>query len=187
MHQCCRFQSYAKSRRLHAVAHEIDKRNLQSVNDIPAIHDKGRVVTSDFNSVLKHITWFTLRWFNRLTDSIELFMWYSQYRKWKCSHHLLWQNDIQLALIINKSYLIISIKRHRENVPQVLCHICLGNCLYIEFKDMTKFCLILKACSCHVTVLGDFCNVFKFHAYSVNKGCSWWPQSLLVLTQPSNS
>ena len=52
VHQCCRFQSYAKSRRLHAVAHEIDKRNLQSVNHIPGIHDNGRVVTSDFNSVL---------------------------------------------------------------------------------------------------------------------------------------
>ena len=51
VHQCCRFQSYAKSRRLHAVAHEIDKRNLESVNHIPGIHDNGRVVTSDFNSV----------------------------------------------------------------------------------------------------------------------------------------
>ena len=52
VHQCCRFQSYAKSRRLHAVAHEIDKRNLQTVNHIPGIHDNGPPVTSDFNSVL---------------------------------------------------------------------------------------------------------------------------------------
>ena len=50
VHQCCRFQSYAKSRRLHAVAHEIDKRNLESVNHIPGIHDNGRVVTSDLKS-----------------------------------------------------------------------------------------------------------------------------------------
>ena len=36
-----RFQSYAKSRRLHAIANEIDMRNLQSVNRIPGIHDNG--------------------------------------------------------------------------------------------------------------------------------------------------
>ena len=33
------------------IAHEIDKQNLQSVNHIPGIHDNGRVVTSDFNSI----------------------------------------------------------------------------------------------------------------------------------------
>ena len=44
----CRFQSYANS---HAIAYEIYKRNLQSVNHIPGIHDNGRPVTSDFNSV----------------------------------------------------------------------------------------------------------------------------------------
>ena len=36
-----RFQSYAKSRRLHAIANEIDMQNLQSVNRIPGIHDNG--------------------------------------------------------------------------------------------------------------------------------------------------
>ena len=36
-----RFQSYAKSRRLHAIANEIDMRNLQRVNRIPGIHDNG--------------------------------------------------------------------------------------------------------------------------------------------------
>ena len=35
--QCCRFQSYAKT----AIANEIYKRNWQSVNHIPGIHDKG--------------------------------------------------------------------------------------------------------------------------------------------------
>ena len=38
VHQCCRFQSYANS---HAIAYEIYKRNLQSVNHIPGIHDNG--------------------------------------------------------------------------------------------------------------------------------------------------
>ena len=41
VHQCCRFQSYAKSRRLHAIANEIYKRNLHCVNHIPGIHDNG--------------------------------------------------------------------------------------------------------------------------------------------------
>ena len=41
VHQCCRFQSYAKSRRLHAIANEIYKRNLHCVNRIPGIHDNG--------------------------------------------------------------------------------------------------------------------------------------------------
>ena len=36
--QCCRFQSYAKN---CAIANEIDKRNWQSVNHIPGIHDNG--------------------------------------------------------------------------------------------------------------------------------------------------
>ena len=36
--QCCRFQNYAKS---HAIAYEIYKRNLQSVNQIPGIHENG--------------------------------------------------------------------------------------------------------------------------------------------------
>ena len=36
--QCCRFQSYAKT---SAIANEIDKRNWQSVNHIPGIHDNG--------------------------------------------------------------------------------------------------------------------------------------------------
>ena len=36
VHQCCRFQSYANSH-----AYEIYKRNLQSVNHIPGIHDNG--------------------------------------------------------------------------------------------------------------------------------------------------
>ena len=40
-HQWCRFQSYAKSRRLHAIANEIYKRNLHCVNRIPGIHDNG--------------------------------------------------------------------------------------------------------------------------------------------------
>ena len=40
--------SYANS---HAIAYEIDKRNLQSVNHIPGIHDHGPRVTFDFNSV----------------------------------------------------------------------------------------------------------------------------------------
>ena len=35
--QCCRFQSYAKT----AIANEIYKRNWQSVNHIPGIHDNG--------------------------------------------------------------------------------------------------------------------------------------------------
>ena len=48
LHQCCRFQSYANS---HAIAYEIYKRNLQNVNHIPGIHDNGRPVTFDFNSV----------------------------------------------------------------------------------------------------------------------------------------
>ena len=39
VHQCCRFQSYAKSRRLHAIANEIYKRNLHCVNHIPGIHN----------------------------------------------------------------------------------------------------------------------------------------------------
>ena len=52
VHQCCRFQSYAKSRRLHAIANETDKRKLQSVNHIPGIHDNGPPVTSDLNIVL---------------------------------------------------------------------------------------------------------------------------------------
>ena len=51
VHQCCRFQSYANS---HAIAYEIYKRNLQSVNHIPGIHDNGRPVTFDFNSVLNY-------------------------------------------------------------------------------------------------------------------------------------
>ena len=38
VHQCCRFQSYANS---HATPYEIYKRNLQSVNRIPGIHDNG--------------------------------------------------------------------------------------------------------------------------------------------------
>ena len=46
--QCCRFQSYANS---HAIAYELDKQNLQSVNHIPGIHDHGPRVTFDFNSV----------------------------------------------------------------------------------------------------------------------------------------
>ena len=41
VHQCCRFQSYAKSRRLHAITNEIYKRNLHCVNHIPKIHDNG--------------------------------------------------------------------------------------------------------------------------------------------------
>ena len=41
VHQCCRFQSYAKSRRLHAITNEIYKRNLHCVNHIPGIHDNG--------------------------------------------------------------------------------------------------------------------------------------------------
>ena len=41
VHHCCRFQSYAKSRRLHAIANEIYKRNLHCVNHIPGIHDNG--------------------------------------------------------------------------------------------------------------------------------------------------
>ena len=41
VHQCCRFQSYAKSRRLHAIANEIYKQNLHCVNHIPGIHDNG--------------------------------------------------------------------------------------------------------------------------------------------------
>ena len=41
VHQCCRFQSYVKSRRLHAIANEIYKRNLHCVNHIPGIHDNG--------------------------------------------------------------------------------------------------------------------------------------------------
>ena len=41
VHQCCRFQSYAKSRRLHAIANDIYKRNLHCVNHIPGIHDNG--------------------------------------------------------------------------------------------------------------------------------------------------
>ena len=49
VHQCCRFQSYANS---HAIPYEIYKRNLQSVNHIPGIHDNGRPVTFDFNSIL---------------------------------------------------------------------------------------------------------------------------------------
>ena len=56
VHQCCRFQSYAKSRRLHAIANEIYNRNLHCVNHIPGIHDNGpptdHIVTFDFNSVL---------------------------------------------------------------------------------------------------------------------------------------
>ena len=36
--QCCRFQSYAK---ICAIANEVDKRNWQSVNHIPGIHDNG--------------------------------------------------------------------------------------------------------------------------------------------------
>ena len=38
MQQCCRFQSYANS---HAIAYEIYKQNLQSVNRIAGIHDNG--------------------------------------------------------------------------------------------------------------------------------------------------
>ena len=41
VHKWCRFQSYAKSRRLHAIANEIYKRNLHCVNHIPGIHDNG--------------------------------------------------------------------------------------------------------------------------------------------------
>ena len=41
VHQCCRFQSYAKSRRLHAIANEIYKQNLHCVNHIPGIHDNA--------------------------------------------------------------------------------------------------------------------------------------------------
>ena len=36
--QQCRFQNYVKT---HAIANEIDKRNWQSVNHIPGIHDNG--------------------------------------------------------------------------------------------------------------------------------------------------
>ena len=53
VHQCCRFQSYANS---HAIAYEIYKRNLQSVNHIPGIHDNRRPVTFDFNSVYRAST-----------------------------------------------------------------------------------------------------------------------------------
>ena len=53
VHQCCRFQSYANS---HAIAYDIYKRNLQSVNHIPGIHDNGRPVMFDFNSVLRAMT-----------------------------------------------------------------------------------------------------------------------------------
>ena len=36
--------------------------------------------------------------------------------------------------------------------------------------------------------IGDFRNVFKFHAYSVlTKGCSWRQQSLSELARPSNN
>ena len=41
VHQCYRFQSYAKSRRLHAIANEIYKQNLHCVNHIPGIHDNA--------------------------------------------------------------------------------------------------------------------------------------------------
>ena len=37
--QWCRVRSYAKA--VHAIANEIDKRNWQSVNHIPGIHDNG--------------------------------------------------------------------------------------------------------------------------------------------------
>ena len=36
--QCCRFQSFCEN---CAIANEIDKRNWQSVNHIPGIHDNG--------------------------------------------------------------------------------------------------------------------------------------------------
>ena len=54
VHQCCRFQSYANS---HAIAYEIYKRNVQSVNRIPGPDPRQRTtwsrpVTFDFNSVL---------------------------------------------------------------------------------------------------------------------------------------
>ena len=64
VHQCCRFQSYAKSRRLHAIANEIYKRNLHCVNHIPGIHDNGpprttlwRLTLTAYGLVL--VTWPT--------------------------------------------------------------------------------------------------------------------------------
>ena len=41
VHKWCTFQSYAKSRRLHAIANEIYKWNLHCVNRILGIHDNG--------------------------------------------------------------------------------------------------------------------------------------------------
>ena len=57
--QCCSFQSYAKSRRLHAVSNEIDKRNWQSVNHIPGIHDNG---PPDHGLWRLTLTAYSMRW-----------------------------------------------------------------------------------------------------------------------------
>ena len=53
VHQWCRFQSYAKSRRLHAIANEIYKQNLHCVNRIPGIHDNGPPRTTLWRLTLK--------------------------------------------------------------------------------------------------------------------------------------
>ena len=57
VHQCCRFQSYAKSRRLHAIANEIYKRNLHCVNHIPGIHDNGPPRTTLWRLTLTAYCW----------------------------------------------------------------------------------------------------------------------------------
>ena len=55
-----RFQSYAKSRRLHAIANEIDMWNLQSVNRIPGIHDNGPPRTTLWRLTLTSYSKWTL-------------------------------------------------------------------------------------------------------------------------------
>ena len=60
VHQCCRFQSYAKSRRLHAITNEIYKQSLHCVNHIPGIHDNGPPWTTLWRLTLTAYCWIAV-------------------------------------------------------------------------------------------------------------------------------
>ena len=101
VHNCCRFQSYANS---HAIAYEIYKRNLQSVNHIPGIHDNGRPVTFDFNSVfLAPPMLCLLKTFRRL-----------------CSFNAIWRDSLQNPINAS-SFLCEGDKDHHRIVHKMSC------------------------------------------------------------------
>ena len=96
VHQCCRFQSYAKSRRLHAIANEIYIAWTTFLGSTTTATPTDHV-TFDFNSILQRSSNLTISSSSSLSLCLAVFLGTHQF-SWSSSFSKIWL-DIEICFI----------------------------------------------------------------------------------------